>query len=179
MSDSFLPGQTEFSGQTFLRRQTYLLKGLLRDKGGAGAASCKTSVLSQWLGEQERAGDWIEEQFVALCATYELLLVDPRPANLKRVQVKGRAPQLSWRVPNERGNHVVVTLFDAKGRVRHESLKKVPSPLIQAMLAIESWRITLNFLSNLHFFAISAGNDCLNQVTAVDEWRTMGSHETN
>lgn len=179
MTEESALSQTDFLSQTFLRKQTYLLKGLLRDKGGAGAASCKVSVMREWIGEQEEAGTWIENQFKALCATYELLLADPRPANLKRVQLKGRAPQLSWKVPNEKGNHVIVTLFDAEGRVGHDSIKKVPYPLIQAMLEIESWRITLNYLSNLHYYALSAGSECLSQVTAVDEWRKMAPKDSS
>jgi len=147
--------------QTFLRKQTYLLKGLLKDKGGDGVANCKAAVIRRWLAEQTDAESWVESQFKALMQTYECLLSDPRPANLKRVKVKGKAPQLVWRVPNENGNHVVLPLFDPARQECREILIRLPKPVLLALAQIESWRVTLNYLSTLHVWTTESASALL------------------
>lgn len=163
--------QSDISCQTFLRRQTYLLKGLLRDKGGAGVAGCRESVIRRWLLEQEDSADWLEAQSAVLVQTYETLLAEPRIANLKRMKPRGKAPQLVWRMSNEAGNQVVVALFDREREDCQTMLTRLPSPVLAALLEVEAWRVALNYLANLQHLASTSGQECLVQLGGLAAWR--------
>lgn len=170
--------QSHFFCQTFLRRQTYLLKGLLRDKGGDGVAGCRETVIRRWWLEQVESADWVEAQFEALVQTYETLLAEPRVANLKRMKPRGKAPQLVWRMPNEAGNQVVVALFDREREDCQAMLGRLPSPVLAALLEVEAWRVTLNYLATLQQWVSSTGQECLEQLDGLAAWRGLVSHET-
>lgn len=161
--------------QSFLRRQTYLLKGLLRDKGGAGVASSRNTVLRRWLLEQRESAGWVETQFEALIQTYETLLAEPRVANLKRMKPRGKAPQLIWRMANEAGNQVVVALFDREREDCQEMLARLSPPILSALLQVESWRVTLNYLANLQHWVAHTGQDCLDQLNGLASWSRLTS----
>lgn len=179
MNECQIERQSDFCSQTFLRRQTYLLKGLLRDKGGAGVAGCKMTVIRGWLLEQDEAASWLDAQFNALVQTYETLLAEPRPANLKRLKTRGKAPQLIWRVPSESGNQVVVALFDPERVDSKTILERLPQPVLEALLEIESWRVTLNYLANLQQWVSTSGQECLEQLDGLKFWRGLVSRETS
>lgn len=170
--------QGDYLCQTFLRRQTYLLKGLLRDKGGTGVASSRNTVLRRWLLEQSESAGWVETQFEALVQTYESLLAEPRVANLKRMKPRGKAPQLIWRMANEAGNQVVVALFDPSREDCQSMLRRLPSTVITALLEVESWRVTLNYLANLQHWISTTGQECMDQLTALQSLRE-GTLELN
>ena len=171
--------QSHFFCQTFLKRQTYLLKGLLRDKGGEGVAGCRQAVMRRWWLEQVESADWVEEQFKALVQTYETLLAEPRVANLKRMKPRGKAPQLVWRMPNETGNQVVVALFDRQRQDCGEMLARLPPPVLAALLEVESWRVTLNYLATMQQWVSSTGQECLEQLDGLAFWRGLVSRETS
>lgn len=171
--------QSDISCQTFLRRQTYLLKGLLRDKGGAGVAGCREAVIRRWLLEQEESADWVETQSAVLVQTYEALLAEPRIANLKRMKPRGKAPQLVWRMSNEAGNQVVVALFDREREDCQTMLTRLPSPVLAALLEVEAWRVTLNYLANLHHWVSNSAQECLEQLDGLVSWRGLANRETN
>lgn len=170
MSDVRFQSQTMNWSLTFLKSQTHLLKRLLRDKGGTVPA-CKAAVVRQWLDEHEASQNELERECKALVQVYESLLAEPRPFNLKRVKARGKPPQLQWRLPNESGSQVVVALFDNANEVGRNALAVLPKPLIAALLEIESWRLTLNWLANLHQTISTSTDDFLLQLTATHAQR--------
>lgn len=170
MSSVHFQSQSMNWSQTFLKSQTHLLKGLLTDKGGTVPA-CKLAVVRQWLNDHEASESELEREFKALVQVYEELLAEPRPFNLRRVKARGKPPQLQWRLPNESGSQVVVALFDNANDAGREALSVLSAPLIAALLEVEAWRLTLNWLASLHQTVSTSAEDFLRQLTATQAQR--------
>lgn len=134
-------------------------------------AGCREAVIRRWLLDQEEVAAELDKESQALVQVYESLLAEPRPFNLKRIKQRGKASQLQWRVPNERGSQIVVSLFDAEREDSREALARLPQPLITALLEIESWRVTLNWMAALQHSARAATHDCLNQIKSIQQLR--------
>lgn len=167
VSEGRFQSQSHFCSQTFLKSQTHLLKDLLRDKGGIAVAGCREAVIRRWLGDQEAVAVELDKESQALVQVYESLLAEPRPFNLRRIKPRGKASQLQWRVPNESGSQIVVSLFDAEREDSRDALARLPQPLITALFEIESWRVTLNWMAALQHSARAATNDCLEQISKL------------
>lgn len=170
MSDVHFQSQTTYWSQTFLKSQTHLLKGLLKDKGGT-APTCKATVVQRWLEEHETSEQTLEREFKAVVQVYESLLAEPRPFNLKRIKPRGKAAQLQWRVATETGSQVVVALFDHASDAGRSALSVLPAPLIAALLEVETWRLTINWLASLHHTVSTSANDFLTQLAATQAQR--------
>jgi hypothetical protein len=121
--------------------------------------------------DQEGVAAELDKESQALVQVYESLLAEPRPFNLKRIKPRGKASQLQWRVPNERGSQIVVSLFDVEREDSREALARLPQPLIAALFEIETWRVTLNWMATLQHAARAATDACLDQITRLQQLR--------
>lgn len=134
----------------FARNQTYLLKGFLKDKGGEGVSEFKTCYCASWCEEINDSIKWLDQQSESLILTYNSLLEEPRPFNLKKIDAPGRAGRIAWRMANAKGNHVSVQIFTEEANEDTlRTLKALPDPIVNMLKTIDLWREVINTLYSI------------------------------